>query len=174
MPKKEVEKTDKTVESPQTVMDNEKKEVITTDRPHSRGRPFFLAAIIILIFISLLIVGSSFRLTDWHRGYGDMGDMMDEMFSSRHNSFHRNTVYIQTSNTSNTSNVSVVSGVITAVNVDSFDIGGNGTKTTVKTTGSTTFNTRDKKVSVNDSVLVTGSQSGDIVTAKDVQITNFN
>lgn len=65
-----------------------------------------------------------------------------------------------------------VSGVVTQVSGDSFTIAGNGVTKTIKTTGSTTYNTGSGKVAVNDSVIVSATQSGDTLTAVTVHVVN--
>lgn len=84
-----------------------------------------------------------------------------------------NRVFIQTSSSSNTSNTTMVSGVVKSVGTNTFVIAGNGNQTTVNTTGGTTYNTTDKKVSVNDTVMVIGTVSNSVITATGVQIINF-
>lgn len=172
MPKDENEKlTEKTAP-----VENEEPRVTTVyDKPHLNrsGRPWIIAAIVILVILILAIAGSMFRLTNLRQGYynhgttytngrGDMPHMNSSFFFSSSNS----------NDTTSTSS-SAVSGVVTAVNSSGFDVGGGGTKTTVNTNGSTTWNTTDKKVSVNDSVLVYGTVSGSTITATSVQITNI-
>jgi hypothetical protein len=65
-----------------------------------------------------------------------------------------------------------LSGVVTQVNGDTFTIAGNGTTKTIKTNGDTSYNVTANKVSVNDSVIVKGSKSGDTFTATGVSILN--
>lgn len=65
-----------------------------------------------------------------------------------------------------------VIGVVTQVNADSFTVAGNGTTKTVKTNGSTVYNTAGNKVAVNDSVSVIGVTSGDSFTATRVMVQN--
>jgi hypothetical protein len=65
-----------------------------------------------------------------------------------------------------------VTGVVTAVNSDGFTVAGNGTTKTVKTNGSTIYNTAGNTVAVNDTVSVTGVTSGDTFTATRVMVQN--
>lgn len=76
-----------------------------------------------------------------------------------------------TNDTSGSAKVQV-SGVVTQVGSDSFTIAGNGATKTIKTTGSTTYNTGSGKVAVNDSVVVSATQSGDTLTAVSVHVIN--
>jgi hypothetical protein len=72
------------------------------------------------------------------------------------------------------STITRLTGVVTQVNGDSFTIAGNGTTKTIKTDSNTSYNTTDKKVSVNDSVIVTGTDSNGTFTATTVSIVNVN
>lgn len=65
-----------------------------------------------------------------------------------------------------------LSGVVTQVNGATFTIAGNGTTKTITTNDSTVFNTGSKKVSVNDSVLVTGTDANGTFTATNVHVQN--
>jgi hypothetical protein len=75
-------------------------------------------------------------------------------------------------NSTDGSNVTHLSGVVTQVSGATFTIAGNGTTKTITTTDSTVFNTGSKKVSVNDSVMVTGTDSNGTFTAIDVRVQN--
>jgi hypothetical protein len=72
------------------------------------------------------------------------------------------------------STVTRLTGVVTQVGSDSFTIAGNGTTKTIKTTSNTDYNTSDKKVSVNDSVLVSGTDNSGTFTATSVRVINAN
>lgn len=65
-----------------------------------------------------------------------------------------------------------LTGVVTQVNGTTFTIAGNGTTKTITTNDSTVFNTASKKVSVNDSVVVLGTDNNGTFTATDVRVTN--
>lgn len=79
----------------------------------------------------------------------------------------------QTVNPTDGTTVSRLTGVVTQVGSDSFTIAGNGTTKTIKTTGSTVFNSADNKtVAVNDSVVVTGSDNNGTFTATNVRVLN--
>ena len=127
-------------------------------------------SIVTLSFLVLFSVGGMlmfFRgnMMGWNRGsasYVNERAPRGRMMSSRF-----------TNNSSNSANQSVASGVVTSINESSFVIGGNGTKVTVNTSGSTTWNTTDKKVSVNDSVVVIGTESNSTITATSVRIANL-
>lgn len=70
-------------------------------------------------------------------------------------------------------NKDVVSGVVISTDGDNFIIAGGGNQYTVSTTGDTTFNTNDKKVTVNDSVIVIGTVTDKTITASGVRIVNY-
>ncbi|HSW80999.1 MAG TPA: hypothetical protein VLG40_01255 [Candidatus Saccharimonas sp.] len=70
------------------------------------------------------------------------------------------------------STVTRLSGVVTQVNGATFTIAGNGTTKTITTNDSTVFNTGSKKVNVNDSVLVTGTDGNSAFTAATVHVQN--
>lgn len=101
----------------------------------------------------------------WRRG-GDIVNVREDMPRMR-------STYIREVNTTNSTVQSVASGVVTSVNGNSFVIGGNGAKVDVDTSDSTTWNTTDKKVSVNDSIVVIGVESNSTITATSVRIVNF-
>jgi hypothetical protein len=74
----------------------------------------------------------------------------------------------------NTTTTSITSGVVISVKSNSFIIAGNGNQYTVNTTSDTTYNTSDKKVAVNDSVIVVGAiSSSKTITATDVRVSNL-
>lgn len=79
-----------------------------------------------------------------------------------------------TVNPTDGSTVTRLIGVVTQVNGDSFTIAGNGTTKTIKTDSNTVYNTTDKKVNVNDSVIVTGTDSNGTFTATFIRIVNAN
>jgi|GEM_PF-1155836 len=176
MPKEEKEIKDM---SPVGADDSKPKDttVYEQDRwyPRRSGRPWIIGAIVILIILILVLIGSMFRLSDLRQGSMNRGQTFTS-FNHGGSMPRMNSSFFFSSSDSNgttTSSTNVVSGVVTAVNGSSFDVGGGGAKTTISTNGSTTWNTTDKKVSVNDSVLVYGTVSGSTLTATSVQITNF-
>ncbi len=70
------------------------------------------------------------------------------------------------------SNSDLVSGVVTSVGSNSFTVAGNGVQYTVTTSDTTTYNSTNKKVSVNDSVVVIGKITDKTIAANDVQVVN--
>ena len=172
MPKEENEKSneklvDVKVDKPNNTTAHEKRYL------YKSGRPWIIAAMAILVILILVLIGSMLRDNNLRQGYYDRGATY---INDRGNMPHMNGSFFFSSsdgNNTTTTTTSAISGVVTAVNGTSFDVGGGGTKTTVKTDGSTTWNTTDKKVSVNDSVIAYGTVSGSTLTATSVQITNF-
>lgn len=64
-----------------------------------------------------------------------------------------------------------LTGVVTAVNNENFTLAGGGTTRTIKTNNNTTYSMGDK-VSVNDTVMLTYTESDNVITAQRVIITN--
>ena len=132
--------------------------------------PLAVISIVTLFFIALFAIGGTlmfFRGNMMSRRRG--GDIVNV----RGNMPRMRSTYIREVSTTNSTDQSVASGVVTSVDGNSFVIGGNGTKVTVNTSGSTTWNTTDKKVSVNDSVVVIGAESNSTITATSVRIANL-
>ncbi|MCX6728506.1 MAG: hypothetical protein NTV39_01935 [Candidatus Saccharibacteria bacterium] len=172
MPKEENEKP---TEKSESVKAGQATDESVHEKPYNSrsSRPWIIAVVIILVILIFAIAGSMFRMNNLRQGYYNHGTTY---VNGRGGMPHMNSSFFYSSSDSNgttTTSTSAVSGVVTAVNGSSFDVGGGGTKTTVDTNGSTTWNTTDKKVSVNDSVLVYGTVSGSTITATSVQITNL-
>lgn len=132
--------------------------------------PLAVISILVLFFIALFAIGGTFmffrgNMMSWRRG-GDIVNVRENMPRMR-------STYNREISTTNSTDQSVASGVVTSVSGNSFVIGGNGTKVTVTTSGDTTWNTTDKKVSVNDSVVVIGTESNSTITATSVRIVNL-
>lgn len=62
-------------------------------------------------------------------------------------------------------------GVVTAVNTDAVTVAGGGKTQTIKTNSSTKY-ADDMKPKVNDSVVITGTKDGDVLTATQVAVIN--
>ena len=164
-----VDKQEKVLESSN---DKTEKTSVTKSATSSskNNKPYFIAGGIILVLEILVAAFGSLRLlrpelTSERRGmitYDQQGMM------PRHNQ----NIIIQSSSSNSTNNI-IVSGVVTSVSVNNFVIAGNGVKYTVNTSGDTTYNTTDKKVSENDSVMVIGTKSNTTITATDIRIVNF-
>lgn len=73
--------------------------------------------------------------------------------------------------TTTTTTYTQTEGVITAVNTDSVVVAGGGKTQTIKTNGSTQY-VNNVKPAVNDTVVVTGTKSGDTLTATQVAVYN--
>jgi hypothetical protein len=176
MPKEENNKSEK-IEEKTIVSEVDRPYESVVDNKSSRyrsGRLWIIGAIVILIIVILVLIGSMFVSNNESQGLYNRGGMT--YFSHQMGPRQGGSSFFFSSSNSNstsTSSTSVVSGVVTAVNGSSFDVGGGGSKTTVNTNGSTTWNTTDKKVSVNDSVIVYGTVSGSTITATSIQINNL-
>lgn len=176
MAQDENEKLDKIEDMPSTIENKYPNKAKIVNKPVMMNRPFFIAAIVIIVILILVLIGSLFKFSQVRQDYYNRDGAI---------TFYNHQVgprmggggsfFFQSSSTNNnsTTSVSAVSGVVTAVNGSSFDVGGGGTKTTVNTNGDTTWNTTNKKVSVNDSVVVFGTMSGSTITATSVQIENL-
>jgi len=174
MAKEENEKIEKIEDVPQIVEEKYPEEVKKVDKSVRIGRPYFIAVIVILIILIVVLIGSMFGFSQTRRGFENRNWVT--FYSHQVGPRQGGGSFFFTSSSSNgnsTTSTSAVSGVVTAVNGSSFDVGGGETKTTVNTNGNTTWNTTDKKVSVNDSVLVFGTISGSNITATSVQVTNL-
>ena len=141
--------------------------------PRRRGMLFLVIATLVSATVAILICLAF--MTAFMSRSSNVTYTQDGGFYSRSYRMmpRMNRVFIQTSSSSDTSNTTMVSGVVKSVGANTFVIAGNGNQTTVNTTGDTTYNTTDKKVSVNDSVMVIGTVSNSVVTATGVQILNF-
>jgi len=135
---------------------------------------------IVIIISSILTAGVIFAVCSTvsfyrHANSGlNYGDMTVTTRSSGGMRMMPRRIYINSSSTTSTetTNITTISGVVTSVSGSSFVIGGYGEATTVKTNDSTEYNTSGKKVSVNDTVMVTGTASDKVINATNVQIMN--
>jgi len=169
MPKDEKQDVDKLVDAPKTAKITETENQVVTTTPHKASSLLLIIVAILLFFTVAVGAGSALMLIRSNH-MPHRGEMI--IYGQRNMPFS-NHMYIETSSSSSTTNSTINSGVVTSVSGSSFVIAGNGNQTTVNTTGDTTYNTTDKKVSVNDSVIVTGTKSNNTVTATDVRIMNF-
>lgn len=138
-----------------------------------RGMPFLVIATLVSATVAILICFTFmtvFMFRSSNITYIPDGGFYNSGYRTMP---HMNWTFIQTGSLSDTSNTTMVSGVVKSVGVNTFVIAGNGSQTTVNTTGDTTYNTTDKKVSVNDTVMVIGTISNSVITATDIQIVNF-
>lgn len=176
MPKEENIKPDKKVEEqsePNKEYGDDVNGVYEKSDKTRSNKPWFIAAFVIIVILIIALIGSMFKLHNVRQNYYNRGTTF---INNRGDIPHvRSNFFFSSSDSSGTSSssASVISGVVTKVSGDSFDVGGSGTKTTVKTNGDTTWNTTAKKVSVNDSVIVYGSESDNKITATSVQIRNL-
>jgi hypothetical protein len=176
MPKEENNQSEKIDEKPSVIETetNYEKGVSDKSSPMRSGKLWITGAIVILVIIILALIGGMFVSNNERQGFDNRGGMT--FYGYRTGPRMEGGSFFFSSSDSNGTTInttSAVSGVVTSVNGSSFDVGGGGSKITVNTNGSTAWNTTDKKVSVNDSVLVYGTVSDNKLTATSVQITNF-
>lgn len=76
-------------------------------------------------------------------------------------------------NSTSDSSTSFISGVVISVDDSSFVVAGNGKRYTVNTNDSTIYNNTSKSVSINDSVMVSGSLSDTTITATNIRVMNM-
>lgn len=175
MPKDEMENIEKVVnKSDSNETKVSKKEVDNNEKTVKKPSVTFL---IVAVFASIALsfaIFCAFMAAFMFSGNSNLNiqSVSSDTFSSRMENPRMHRVFIQTTSSEVSDNI-MVSGVVKSVGTNTFVIAGNGNQTTVNTTGDTTYNTTDKKVSVNDSVMVIGTVSNKIVTATDVQIVNF-
>lgn len=168
MPKDEKQDVDKLVDAPKTAKIAETENQVVTTTTHKASSLLLIIVAILLFFTVAVGAGSALMLIRSNH-MPHRGEMI--IYGQRNMPFS-NHMYIET-NSSSTTNSIISSGVVTSVNGSSFIIAGNSNQTTINTTGDTTYNTTNKKVSVNDSVIVAGAKSNDTITATDVRIMNF-
>jgi len=161
------------IDNPANALKNAKV-IETEDRvvaaPPRRVSSLLLIMVAILLFFTVAVGAGSALMLMRSNQMPHRGEMI--IYGQRNMPFS-NHMYIETSSSSSTTNSIISSGVVTSVNDSSFVIAGNGNQTTINTTGDTTYNTTNKKVSVNDSVIVAGAKSNGTITATDVRIMNF-
>lgn len=148
-------------------------------KPASAEKPASNKRILFIVAAVLLFVAASVACVDIFVRYNAAKQTFEPqsttIFTERltHGMLRGERNYSVTSNNTTTdSTTTVASGVVTSVGNGSFVIGGNGVTITVKTNGDTTYNTTSKKVSVADSVMITGTESNDTITATSVRIVN--
>jgi len=169
MPKDEKQDVDKLVDAPKTAKIAETENQVVTTPPHKASPLLLIIVAILLFFIVAVGAGSALMLIRSNQ-MPHRGEMI--IYGQRNMPFS-NHMYIETNSSSSTTNSIISSGVVISVSGSSFVIAGNGNQTTINTTGDTTYNTTNKKVSVNDSVIVAGAKSNGTITATDVRIMNF-
>ena len=169
MPKDEKQDVDKLVDAPKTakIVETEGEVVVA---PTHKVSSLLLIIVAILLFFTVAVGAGSTLMLMQSNQMPHRGDMIT--YGQRNKPFS-NHMFIETSSSNSTTNSIISSGVVISVSGSSFVIAGNGNQTTINTTGDTTYNTTNKKVSVNDSVIVAGAKSNGTITATDVRIMNF-
>jgi hypothetical protein len=173
MPKVEKESTNDNQEVTNIPVDTLEAPAEVDDKHDHRktASPLTVVSVVLVFFLALFAVGGVFmflRGNMMERRYSPVVNLQESMPRMR-------TMYVRevSNTTTDSTSQSIASGVVTSVNGSSFVIGGNGTKVTVNTSGNTTWNTTDKKVSVNDSLVVIGTESNGTITATSVRIANL-
>jgi len=171
MPKDEKDNVEEKIDKSEIVENNPPK--INTKTIEGGILKSNTTVLVVCILVSLLLAGAIVTVVGSIASNNSPRQQGRMTFYSRQSEPRMHQVYIQSSTETDDSNSIMISGVVKSVSGNSFVIAGNGNQTTVNTTGDTTYNTTDKKVSVNDSVIVIGTSSNSIVTATDVRISNF-
>jgi len=149
---------------------------------HKSNTPLMIVLLAIagLLFVAAVAAVTGNVFIRNHSGFmfGRSDDSTNTLFSQRGNDYRGmrsggGMMGLRNFNTNSTTNLDAVSGVVTSVGASSFVIAGGGKQYTINTTGSTTYNTTDQKVSVNDSVIVLGTISDKTISASSIRIINF-
>ena len=170
MPNEDKDIKEKLTETKDTISENDHR-IIDHRMQHRSGMPMMFAGIIVavLLFIAIAaIAGNMFMRV--RSGFINEPNNMTTFVHRGEQRMMGSRIFIENQSSTNTD---ITSGVVTSVNGTSFVISGNGNQYTVNTTGDTTYNTTDKKVSANDSVIVIGKITDKTIAATDVRIANF-
>ena len=171
MTKDEKETVEEIIDKPEINKDIAPKEETKTSvkKPLSPNTKILIATISISLLLAGLTIGVVYAMISSNESEYYQPDGMAMNYQSQPR-MHR--VYVQTSTVTSETTKTVVSGVVKSIDGDSFVIAGNGEHKTIKTTVDTVFNTTNKTVAVDDSVVVVGTLSDDIITATNIQIAN--
>ena len=148
-----------------------KPETISIDNANDQrraGSPLTVVSVILIFFLALFAVGGTMMFVR----SSIISNRRDVITTVRPIRSRMHGMMFARSSSSDSTNDTVSSGVVTSVSGSSFVVAGNGSQITVNTSGSTTWNTTDKKVKTNDSVIVEGTKSNGTITATDVSIIN--
>jgi len=172
MPHEEKETTNKSVDAKEQAGEER-----TTYHNHRHANMPLIVTLVVIAGILLITAIASVTTSMFTRMQSRFGFDPDTTSSFIERSGNRssmmNRMFVRNSYSTSTTTSDIASGVVTSVNGNSFVIAGNGNQYTVNTTGNTTYNTTDKKVSVNDSVVVVGKITDKTIAATDVQIINY-
>jgi len=143
----------------------------------SSNKPLIILLVtigVLLIISTISVAGNIFAFTHERSGFAVYANNMPRLATNARSSMMSGRIMgggnVYRNSATNTNNV--ISGVVTSIGDNSFTLSGNGSQYTIKTTGSTTYNTTGKKVVVNDSVLTIGTLADKTLTATDIQIIN--
>jgi hypothetical protein len=172
MSKDEKENPEKTITSPEL-----NKATLTKPTKNSKkhktdkiNKPLVIILFVLIFLVIIFATGGALRSLQSNSQPERQNNMMSN-YQRRQPRMH--SAFFQTGSSDINTNYNISSGVVTSVGENSFVIAGNGTTITVNTTGDTTYNTANKKVSVNDSVLVVGTKADSKITATSVRIVNL-
>jgi hypothetical protein len=172
MPKVEKGSEDKvtnTTKDEAGLSESNKDEAINNNN-RKTASPLAVASFAALIFIVLIAAGSLFVILRANH----FENRRDAMMEVRDNSprMGMRSMFFARRVTSSEDTRSVINGVVKSVGSNSFIVAGDGSQTTINTSGSTAWNTTDKKVSENDSVQVIGEKSDNTINATAIYIVN--
>lgn len=150
---------------------NSKKSAPANNKPLNILLVLSLSSVTVLAILAICIANNVFGNRTIQQG--DIAKQSQTMPTrqSEHKSMP-NSSATQHESSTDQSTSNRISGVVTSVADNSFVVGGNGTEYTVKTSDKTTYNITSKIISVNDSVVISGALSGNIITATRVMVTN--
>lgn len=149
---------------------------------HKNHAPLVILSSILGVLLVAMIINTGWHFIDATRTRGDFfaGRTMMNYESNQQYQGYRGGMNgggmmrrSLPSNYQSATSQTIVSGVVVSVSSNSFVIAGNGQQYTVNTSGSTTWNTTDKSVSKNDSIVATGTLSEKTLTANDIRIINY-
>ncbi len=174
MPKDEPENINESTENKGTDKQLDHKSELKAYHKRHNGLMLVSIVVAVLLFLAVADVAGGFFMRD-RNGFASEPNGITTVFerSRPPRGMMSQVVVDNSSSTVTTTTTNITSGVVTSVSGSNFVIAGNGNQYTVKTTGDTTYNTTDKKVTANDSVVVVGKISDKTITATDVRIANF-
>lgn len=129
-----------------------------------------LILVIVIFYIGLFFAIGAMIIHARSNRVLTRGSMMN--FSRQERPRMMNRVLVQRSNPLEKSNSTILSGVVTSVDGSSFILAGNGSQISVSTTSDTKYNITDKKISVNDSIIVIGVKTNYTISATNIRIVN--
>jgi hypothetical protein len=169
-------KTETTAKKPESKVPENKAEIADQK---SKKNLIIIVSILAVVGIGLVITAASFairgsRLADDGMGRTNGFAGTTHMVQFDGNSIRGGGRYVSTQVTNDSVTTTVYNykrGVVVAVNADSIEIAGGGSRTTIKTNSSTVY-TNDTKPAVNDTVTVAGTTTDKVITATEITVQN--